>query len=462
LDTFLKRVKRTIDRDHLLEKGDRLIVGVSAGIDSMVLLHVLNACRQDFELSLIVAHVNHGFRPAEAEKEAQLVRRASERLGLPFEYGQFCVKEFQKAQGLSPQDAARRLRFRFFSDLLQKHRADKIALGHHADDQVETVLLRLLRGCGLQGLTGMKSIRQGKVIRPLLERWKEEIESFARENEIPYLQDASNLKGGYLRNRIRLELIPSIEAEYQSNVKAVLLKTSAILREEDDYLEREAEKAYQEIVHEEQGGFVCNLPAFQSLHRSIQRRILQKMLGRVDGEEGEWLDVDPIRRRMIQSSPSFLQELPQGLLFERRYDAVFLKKGRVEPNRPFDVILRCPGRTLLGEIGREVVVDEIEGSDLLEGLEGSPNIALMDRQTLQFPLKMRNFMPGDRFQPLGLKGTEKLKKFFIDHKVPRQDRMKVPLLISGERIAWVAGYRVDERVKVTGKTRRILKVSLLP
>ena len=435
-------------------------MGVSAGVDSMVLLHVLNAFRRDLELSLIVAHVNHGLRPAAAEKEAELVRHTSEDLGLPFEYGQFRVKELQRAKGLSPQDSARRIRFRFFSDLLQKHRASKIALGHHADDQVETVLLRLLRGCGLQGLKGMKPIRQGKVIRPLLERWREEIESFARANGVPYLQDTSNLEGNYLRNRIRLSLIPSIEEKFQPNFRAVLMKTSAILREEDDYLESEAEGAYQKIVRAEQGSLVFNFPEFQSLHRSIQRRVLQKMLVRMDGQEEEWVDVDLIHRRIRQPTPSFVQDLPYGLFVERRYDAVFLKKGRIEPTQPFEVVLPLPGRTSIREIGREVVLEELKRDNSFESYEGLPNIAFIDYEMLQLPLKMRNFRPGDRFQPLGLKGAQKLKKFFIDHKVPRQDRMKVPLLLSGERIVWVAGYRIDERVKVTRKTKRILKVSL--
>jgi len=134
------RVKRTIDRYCLLEKGDRLIVGVSGGVDSMVLLHLLNACRETFDLSLIVAHVNHGFRPAESEKEAELVQEESARLRVPFEYGKFNVRSSKKTGGLSPQDAARRIRFHFFDDLLRKHRAQKVALGHHADDQVETIL----------------------------------------------------------------------------------------------------------------------------------------------------------------------------------------------------------------------------------------------------------------------------------------------------------------------------------
>ena len=159
---LLEQVKRTIDRYHLLEKGDRLIVGVSAGVDSMVLLHVLNACRQAYDLTLIVAHINHGLRPEESEKEADLVQKESERLSLTFEYGRFQVKEFQMMRGLSLQDAARKIRFHFFHDLLQKHHANKIALGHNADDQVETVLLRLIRGAGLKGLKGMLPIREGR------------------------------------------------------------------------------------------------------------------------------------------------------------------------------------------------------------------------------------------------------------------------------------------------------------
>src|SRR4030043_1097572 len=200
---LLDQVKRTIDRYHLLEKGDRLIVGVSAGVDSMVLLHLLNAYREAFDLSLIVAHVNHRVRPESSEKEAERVQKESARFGLPFEYGQFNVKEFQKLGGLSPQDAARRIRFHFFYHLLQKHHGQKIALGHHADDQVETVLLRLIRGSGLQGLKGRLPMREGRVIRPLLEVWRREIESFAEEKKVPYLLDSSNLKKNNVRNRLR-------------------------------------------------------------------------------------------------------------------------------------------------------------------------------------------------------------------------------------------------------------------
>jgi tRNA(Ile)-lysidine synthase len=463
---LLEQVKRTIDRYHLLNRGDRLIVGVSAGVDSMVLLRLLTSLRQEFDLSLIVAHVNHGLRPKESEGEAELVQKESERLGLTFEYGLFDVKAFKKAGGLSLQDAARRIRFHFFNLLLQRHGANKIALGHNADDQVETLFLRLMRGSGLGGLKGILPIREGKVIRPLLEVWRREIESFAQEMKIPYLLDSSNLKEDYLRNRLRLTLIPFIEREYQPNLKKIVLKTSAILREENDYLERAAEEAYQNIIQEGRDILSFKLPDYQSLHPAIQRRILRKMCGKIYGsrmnlESTEGIKIDRLYKKLFSVHPSFLLELPQGGSLEKRYDLVTMKKERVKPVLPFEVELLSPGRTYIEEIGQDVVIEEISRKDRIENSYGLSNRAFLDCQNLRFPLRIRNFRLGDRFQPLGVKGTQKLKEFFIDHKIPNFERQRVPLLISGEMIAWVVGYRIDERVKVSEKTQRVLKVEFV-
>jgi tRNA(Ile)-lysidine synthase len=463
---LLDQVNRTIDFYHLLEKGDRVIVGVSGGIDSMVLLHVLNTYLQELDLSLVVAHVNHGLRPDESEREAELVQKESERLGVPFEYEKFDVKGFQQAAGLSLQDASRRIRFRFFKTLFQKYHAQKIALGHNADDQVETVLLRLMRGSGLKGLKGMLPIRDGRVIRPLLEVWRTEIESFAMAHSIPSLLDSSNLKKRYLRNRLRLTLIPLIEREYQSNFKAVITRTSTILREENDYLEREAQDIYQKIVREENETLSFRFSEYQSLHKAVQWRVLHKALDKIYSgemmEEGEGREIGAIYRKLQKPSLSFLMELPHGIFIEKRYDKISLGKGRVKAVLPFEVELISPGRTLIEEIGREVLIEETTSRDIRFGShDESRHIAFLDYKNLQFPLRMRNFRPGDRFQPMGMMGTQKLKKFFIDHKVPRYERLKIPLLISGEMIVWIVGYRISERVKVMEKTEKVLRIEVV-
>ena len=461
---LFEQVRRTIDHYRLLEKGDRVIMGVSAGVDSMVLLHLLNAFRQEFDLFLIVAHIHHGLRPVESEKEAELVQKESVRFGLPFEYGQFNVKEFRESEGFSLQDAARRIRFQFFHDLLKKYGGGKIALGHNADDQVETVLLRLLRGSGLKGLKGMLPIREKRVIRPLLEVRREEIETYAQENGIPYLLDSSNLKKNYLRNRLRINLIPLIEKEYQPGFRKAMIRTSTILREENDYLERGAEETYQKIAYEEEGQITFKFSAYQSLHKAIQWRVIQKVLERMeDGlkiDEGEWSDVNLIYRRLQQPPASLLLELSHGLCLEKRYDRVFLRKERLRTIPPFEVELHIPGRTYIREIEREVVVEEREWSESMRP-DDSRKVALLDFHSLCFPLRMRNFRPGDRFQPLGTKGTQKLKEYFIDHKIPKFERPSIPLLISGEMIAWIVGYRIDERVKITGKTQKLLRFEVV-
>ena len=180
------------------------------------------------------------------------------------------------------------------------------------------------------------------------------------------------------------------------------------------------------------------------------------------GEEAGWAGADQIYQRLVHPSPSFLLELPHGLYLEKRYDKVSLKKGKVKPILPFEIELMVPGHTHIEAIEKEVLVKEIIWDGKPDGLHGSLTTAFLDYQNLKPPLTMRNFRPGDRFQPFGTGGgTQKLKKFFIDHKVPKFERPKIPLLVSDEMIAWVVGYRIDERVKVTEKTRRVLKVAVV-
>jgi len=322
----------------------------------------------------------------------------------------------------------------------------------------------LIRGTGLTGLKGMLPIRQGGVIRPLLEVWRRDIESFALENRIPFVLDSSNLKEDYLRNKLRLSLIPLIEKEYQPNLKEVVFKTSSLLREENDYLERIADENYRKFVRNEKEALVFKFQEYQSLHPAIQWRVLQKVMAKAHGDQMEIEEERPaigrIYEKLRHPSASFLMDLSNGISLEKRYDEIWVGERREKAVPPFEFELKSPGRTRIEEIAKEVVIEEIKKDDQMKLASSSPNIAFFDHQSLESPLRVRNFRPGDRFQPLGVKGTQKLKEFFIDHKIPRFERPAIPILLSGGAIAWIVGYRIDERFKVTEKTKRILRIEI--
>jgi tRNA(Ile)-lysidine synthase len=277
--------------------------------------------------------------------------------------------------------------------------------------------------------------------------------------------DSTNLKESYLRNRVRLTLIPLIERDFQTNFKGVMKRMSSFLQQEDDYLETKAQEAYGEIIREGGGGLSFEWDRFNALHPAIRWRVLQRMLGRMSEEEvpedRDGSEVSQIYQKLNHSASSFILNLSGGVCLEKRYGEVLLKRGGVPAIPPFEVTLGVPGRTVVRELGSEAIIEEIPcGKQEIEFSE-SPNTAFLDYERLLLPLRLRNFRPGDRFQPLGVKGTQKLKDFLIDHKIPKFERARVPLLVSGEDIVWVMGYRLDERFKVTKETRRVLKVTLV-
>jgi tRNA(Ile)-lysidine synthase len=241
-------------------------------------------------------------------------------------------------------------------------------------------------------------------------------------------------------------------------------ESSVILRE-DDYLEKEAEKTCQKILRLDREILFFNYSTFQFLHKAIQWRVLQRMLrsrgSEETWEEGDESEVSRVHRILVHPPSSVVVELSSGLYLEKRYDRVSLGRGKVKPTPPFEVELRMPGRTLIEEIGKEVMVEEITWNGDLEGLRGSPDTAVLAYHHVQLPLKLRNFRPGDRFHPLGVRGTQNLTLFFLDHTIPQVERPRIAILISGEAIAWVVGYRIDERFKITEKIQRAIRIEVV-
>lgn len=458
---LISKVRNTIEKYRLLEEGDRVVVAVSGGPDSVFLLHVLNELRKGLNLTLIVAHMDHGIRGVESKRDCRFVRDLAGQLGLPFESRSVDVLALAKVKKSSTQQAARDVRYGFFMDTLKKFDAQKVALGHNADDHAETVLMRLIRGAGLKGLCGIPPIRDGIFIRPLIEIERSEIEGFLRENGIEFVIDSSNEEDVYLRNKIRNTLMPVLMKEYNPRIVRSLIHTSEILRKENEFLDKVAlNLLFKTRVSGDDQSVTLDISRLQESGESMQIRVLRKAIESFSGDLGRisFKHLESTMRMLSNKGGNKSLNLPRGIFIEKRYDRLIVRRETKE--RPFHYSFsQIPHRVRLEGIGKEVEFRVIQPGEDFK-LNVHPNVAFMDSGRIRFPIVIRNVREGDRFQPMGLKGTKKVKDFFIDSKIPRSIRKQVPLLVFDDLIAWIMGLRIDHRVMVTECTREILEVRI--
>lgn len=449
---LLKKVQKTITRFGMLSPGERVVVAVSGGPDSMVLLHLLCLLQEPLALRLHVAHLDHGLRGEEGERDAEFVKGWAERWGLPSTIGRV---EVRKTKG-SLQEAARRARYRFLEEVAKKVGASRIALGHTQDDLAETVLINLMRGAGLKGLAGIPPAWEGWIIRPLIETSRQEVLAYAESQGVPFVVDASNLSGRYLRNRIRLKLLPTL-AGYNPRIVETLARAALILREEDAYLSTLAEAALSSLLKGEE--MALPIPALQGLPPALKRRVLREAFFRVSGLSLSWGKT--LALEGLLQAPSGRLSLPGGVVALREGGRLIF--ARKEAPEGVEAVYRLSGtdKAELPAFGLRLHFTLLpkEACDLTAA---SPFCAFFNAEKMQGPLCVRAWWPGDRFFPLGLGGSKKLQDFFVDLKIPRWRRCSIPLLLSGDQIAWVVGMRIDDRFKVTQETREVLKVEAFP
>jgi tRNA(Ile)-lysidine synthase len=453
---ILSRVKGTIQRNHMIEPRDHIGVAVSGGVDSVVLLDILAGLREELHISLMVLHLNHGIRGEEAERDQRFVQALSKEYALPHFDREADVPGYMKKHPSSPQEAARELRYLFFEEAIQTHDLDKVAMGQNADDQAETVLMRFLTGGGARGLKGIPPLR-GPYIRPLLDIWREELLAYAQHKGISFVQDSSNMKKTYLRNRIRHELLPTLR-EYNPNIKERLLQLAHVLNEDETYLDGLADEVAKRITTEGAETSIP-IPQLRSLPQGLQARVLQHAFARLSaGGVLEYLHVQGILHMIQGRGGTKGLALPKGLWATRVYDTLVLGKGEEQPEKMAEATdLSIPGRTRLAGFGKAIEATLSEGRI---SPRPDPQEAYLDYHQLALPLQARSFHPGDSFMPLGMKGRKKLKDFFIDLKIPRSERPKIPLVISGGDICWVAGWRIDERFKIGKGTKKVLRLTI--
>ena len=479
MEAFEKRVLATIRRYRMFSTGEKVLVAVSGGVDSMVLLTVL--MRLPLQLKLAVFHMNHELRP-EAEEDAALVARYAAAHDLPC-YTVRPARDLQTSKGNSSvQVAARGERYRLLTLVADQHGFGKIALGHHADDQVETVLMRFLAGAGPEGLAGIPPVRD-RYVRPLLEVGRGEIMAYARSLNLQWAEDASNQKPVYLRNRLRHQLIPYLEKEYQPGLRGRLRETAVICREWQEVL---AELGGEVLARwglvqsdgrlspNRNGGYLVSAAAWQELFPAVQRLLFRWLffsLAKTDSYL-EFVHSEAFVR-LITAPEGKRIDLPGGLIALKEDQAIWLgpataaakayAQGEVR-ERWERVALMVPGVTVLpaqiGEVESQLLTVEALPTDW-NGV--SPAEFYFDADQLAFPLYLRPRKPGDRFQPLGLDGSKKVKDLLISAKIPRHERWAYPLLVDGkDRILGVMGLRPAERGKITAGSRRVLYLRYQP
>ena len=460
---FIGTVRETVEKYQMLQEGDRVIVGVSGGVDSVVLLHVLMLLRDEYGLSLAVAHLDHGIRGEESRREGDFVRDLARGMSLSFETAEADVPALAKKQRITLQEAAREARYRYYEETRKKYNAQRVATGQTADDQAETILMRVIRGAGLRGLKGIPPVRGGVYIRPLIETSRQEVERFARSERLSFVNDSSNIKDIYLRNKVRHDLIPHLEREYNPSIRVGLNRMATILSREDDYLDRKAEEAMAGLLKGSGEEFSLDIPRLTAFHEALWFRVLQKALARVLGGDLrsiKTVHLDGICRLMAHRAPNKVLCLPQGIYAEKRYAELLIRKGKPPAVYPFEYIVDAPGVTILEGLGKKLVT-RIERAKQGISVDVDSTVAHLDDDKLLHPLILRSSEEGDRFIPLGMKGHKKLKDFFIDSKVPKALRRRIPLLISAGDIVWVVGYRISERFKFTEGSKRLLKAEYL-
>jgi tRNA(Ile)-lysidine synthase len=436
--SFLDNVDRTISIHHMFRSGDSVLVGVSGGPDSVALFHILSAFISKYSIRLGIAHVNHCLRPGDSDRDARFVSSFAQRHQVPFFLGKKNVRAYAASHKLSIEEAGRRARYEYLTSVANRKGYDKIALGHHADDNAESVLMYLIRGSGLKGLSGIDPVREGKIIRPIIRQTRSEILNYLENQQIDYVTDASNTDEKYLRNRIRHQLIPLLARTYNPNIIDNLNRLSDIVRSDDHWITDQTQPVIEKsVIKAEKGRVTLSIPLMASQHEAVQRRLLRCMIERVKGDLRRitYAHIEAIRNLALTGPSHGRLDLPDRILITRNKEVLTLskekqplrhltspagsaaEKGYAYPIQASDIVF-------IRELGMGVKTSPVPIEPLPDFEAAGQMVAFFDMNTLEFPLILRNFQQGDRFSPLGIKGSQKIKDYLINNKVPRKKRAR--------------------------------------
>lgn len=472
---LLKTVERTIFAHGMLNPKDSVVIGVSGGPDSVALLHMLFKIAPHFSLRLGVAHLNHCLRQNDSDNDAEFVESLAATFDLPCYVQKRDIRRYQREKKLSLEDAARHVRYEFLDHIANTYQYNKIALGHHADDNAELVLMNLFRGTGTLGLSGIPPKRDEKIIRPMIRLKRADIIKFLDQNRLKYVFDRTNADTRHLRNRVRHDLIPVLKKAYNPKISDTLNRLSSIIRSEEEWIEDMVQPFFEKaVLRVRQNQIELSVPVLNGYHKALQRRVIRLALSKAKGDLRRigFANIDSVIDLLVKKSAFGKIDLPAGLRIRREQDTIHIfrvQRLALDDYRDsdgwdafsFEYQIEKFEPVFVKEIKAHIRFSEMDIEHMPDYRCTGQHANFFDKDALNLPMVLRNFRPGDAFRPLGVRGTQKLKKFFIDKKVPRKERLKCPILLSCGKIVWVVGHRIDESVKVTPATKNVLKVELL-
>jgi len=462
--TFEQRFIDVIEKNKLLNNAEKILLAVSGGPDSLTMLHLFNNLKDYFGVGLSAAHLDHLFRE-ESAAEADFVEDKCAEFDIEFFKKTVDVSETAEKEKLSPEAAARKERFKFFQEIYFEGDFDLLALAHHRDDQVETVLLNLFRGSGLRGLKGIEKsleIDSMKIIHPLLDFSRKEILDYCSKKKLEPRFDSSNQENIYSRNVIRNKIIPMVEKEINPSVKEVVARNAELIAAEEDYLNREAMDKYRNSLIDSKKNIIkLDLNILKSYDEVMIRRVLRRAYKELNKSlEDIYLDnIIELEKIIEKSSTGKGIDLPSKIRAEINYDEIrFFNKSEEK----IKVIEKRKKISLDGEnfFGDIVIRAEKSALDRIK-FTADPTRAVFDSAKINFPIFMRSRKDGDILTPLGMQGRKKLKDILIDEKIPRFKRNKIPVIVDAEDdIIWLAGLKMSDKHKVTEDTEEALILEL--
>jgi len=452
---MIARLSKTIEDHDLFERGNSILVALSGGPDSVALLDILCRLRKRLKLELSAVYINHQIRPKAASDELAFCASLCQKLKVKFISVSADVPTLAAKSKQSLEQVGRELRYQEFERIAKENSIDRIALGHHADDRAETILFRIIRGTGTAGLRGIL-IKRGKIVRPLFHLTKSEILDYLDQRKLKFCIDRSNLKTDFQRNLIRLKLLPEIRRTLNPAVDSALLGLGETAEAEDQFLKRLAAKAIKKAVRFSPGGKIeLDLILFNNYDLWLRRRLIRHCLTLLspsglapDRKVTERLVNLTANGKHSISLPGGIQatEVTGKLVFLRKKKQEYCKELRSGTIRPLD----NPRINLKFR--------SIDGKGLPVKKERHSSKVRIDADRVKLPLLVRSIRPGDRFQPLGMKGSKKVGDYLTDRKLHPVYRDEVPVVCDREGIVWLVGFEIAERVKVVNKTKRVLQI----